>query len=215
MPWRGTRRRSAEVVRRAEAAGRREEADHLVAPRSRKRMLHHRQQLDVRVAHLLDVRDRGARRARGRSGSDCPPRARAPTSRGAPRRRDIGRSNHDVLRARALHPLLVAPLVVAARVTMDAVSGGTSNAEPEGIGLEQHLAVSRPDLELVAVRRRATPGTKISQTPLTPSDRIGCARPSQPLKSPTTLTRCALGAQTAKCTPAAPPIVIGCAPSLS
>ena len=44
-----------EVVGRAEAAGRREEADHLVAPRAGERMLHHRQQLDVREAHVLHV----------------------------------------------------------------------------------------------------------------------------------------------------------------
>ena len=42
---------------------------------------------------------------------------------------------------------------------------------------------------------------KISQTPDGTSRRIGCTRPSQPLKSPTTLTRWALGAHTAKCTP--------------
>ena len=36
--------------------GRREEAEHLVAPRSGERMLHHRQQLDVREAQLLHVR---------------------------------------------------------------------------------------------------------------------------------------------------------------
>ena len=41
-----------ELARRAEAAGRRIEAGHLVSPRSRERMLHHRQQLDVRVTHL-------------------------------------------------------------------------------------------------------------------------------------------------------------------
>ena len=43
---------------------------------------------------------------------------------------------------------------------------------------------------------------KISQTPTPPRRRIGLRRPSQPLKSPTTETRAALGAQTAKCTPA-------------
>ena len=41
----------AEVVRRAEAAGGRIEAHHLVAPRAAERMLHHRHQLEVRVAH--------------------------------------------------------------------------------------------------------------------------------------------------------------------
>ena len=44
-----------EVFGRAEPAGRREEAEHLVAPRSRKRMLHDRQQLDVREPELLHV----------------------------------------------------------------------------------------------------------------------------------------------------------------
>ena len=37
--------------------------------------------------------------------------------------------------------------------------------------------------------------------PELPRSRIGCARPSQPLKSPITLTRSALGAHTAKTTP--------------
>ena len=46
-----------EIFRRPEAAGRREEAGHLIAPRPGERMLEHGQQLDVRVSHLLDVRD--------------------------------------------------------------------------------------------------------------------------------------------------------------
>ena len=41
-----------EVVGSAVTAGRRKEPDHLIAPRSGKGMLHHRQQLDVREAHL-------------------------------------------------------------------------------------------------------------------------------------------------------------------
>ena len=44
---------------------------------------------------------------------------------------------------------------------------------------------------------------------------IWCTRPSQPLKSPTTLTLSALGAQTAKFTPATPSIAWSCAPSFS
>ena len=47
----------AEIVRRSEAAGRRVEPGDLITPRSREGVLHDRQQLDVRVAHLLDVRD--------------------------------------------------------------------------------------------------------------------------------------------------------------
>ncbi len=46
-----------EVVRRAEAAGGRVEAGHLVAPRLVGGMLGHWQQLDVAEAHLLDVGD--------------------------------------------------------------------------------------------------------------------------------------------------------------
>ena len=46
-----------------------------------------------------------------------------------------------------------------------------------------------------------TPGRNSSQTPLDPSDRIGCSRPSHELKSPTTETARALGAQTANAVP--------------
>ena len=46
-----------EVGGRAEAAGGGEIADRLIAPGAVEGMLHHRQQLDVRVAHLLDVGD--------------------------------------------------------------------------------------------------------------------------------------------------------------
>ena len=41
------------------------------------------------------------------------------------------------------------------------------------------------------------PGTNSSQTPLLPSERMGNARESQPLKSPAIRTPRALGAQTA------------------
>ena len=56
---------------------------------------------------------------------------------------------------------------------------------------------------------------KISQTPVSTRLRIVWRRPSQPLKSPTTETRRAFGAHTAKCTPAAPSCSIACAPSRS
>ena len=49
----------------------------------------------------------------------------------------------------------------------------------------------------------ATPGTNSSQTPAPPSDRMGWARPSQKLKSPTRRTPRAFGAQTANAVPAA------------
>jgi hypothetical protein len=50
-----------EVFGRAESRGRREEPEHLVAPRSGERVLHHRQQLEVREAHRLHVRHEAVR----------------------------------------------------------------------------------------------------------------------------------------------------------
>ena len=61
----------------------------------------------------------------------------------------------------------------------------------------------------------SAPGTNSSQSPDEPSERIGFSRPSQPLKSPTTLTEAAFGAQTANATPATPFSSRGCAPSRS
>ena len=51
-----------------------------------------------------------------------------------------------------------------------------------------------------------TPGTKISQMPEEPSDRMEVATPSQKLNSPTTRTARALGAHTAKAVPVVSPI---------
>jgi hypothetical protein len=51
--------------------------------------------------------------------------------------------------------------------------------------------------------------------PLAPSERIGFSRPSQELKSPTTDTDAAAGAQTANAVPVAPSISVTCAPRRS
>ena len=56
---------------------------------------------------------------------------------------------------------------------------------------------------------------KSSQIPDAPSDRIGCRRPSHELKSPTTDTARAFGAQTANAVPTVPSISRTCAPSRS
>ena len=80
-----------EILRRAEAARRREEADHLVAPRSGEGMLHHRQQLDVREAHVLHVRHQPlghlairVQRARRAIAASCRDALRRPTSAALP-----------------------------------------------------------------------------------------------------------------------------------
>src|SRR5262245_13537417 len=54
-----------EVIRRTEPARWGKEPEHLVSPRSREWMFHHRQQLDVREPHLLDVRDQPVRHLAG------------------------------------------------------------------------------------------------------------------------------------------------------
>ena len=51
----------AELVRSSEAAGRRVITRHLITPRTFERMLRDRQQLDVGVAHLEDVRQQRVR----------------------------------------------------------------------------------------------------------------------------------------------------------
>ena len=59
------------------------------------------------------------------------------------------------------------------------------------------------------------PGTNSSQTPEEEKRRMMWRRPSQVLKAPTTLTRRALGAQTANSTPGTPSRTQGWAPSFS
>ena len=103
----------------------------------------------------------------------------------------------------------------ASSTTIDAVLGRSSAAKATGSDFSgKQLPVRADDLELVLVARRGMPGTKISQKPL-PRTRMAWRRPSQKLKSPTTLTRRAFGANTTKATPSTPSSTIGCAPSLS
>ena len=85
---------------------------------------------------------------------------------------------------------------------MFAVRGGTSAAKPYG----SHFSTTCPPrcfTAILVLRARARcPGTNNSQTPLGMCLRIGWLRRSHMLKSPTTLTLSAFGAQTAKFTPA-------------
>ena len=55
-----------EILRRAEAARRREQRDRLIAPRAVERILGDRQQLDMGEAHIAHVGDQPLGRARGR-----------------------------------------------------------------------------------------------------------------------------------------------------
>ena len=133
-----------EVVRVAEARGRREVAGHLVAPRAAVRMLHHRQELDVREAEVLRV---GAE-LRG----ELAVVERLVVERAAPRAEmhlvDRHRAGVRLGAAATLDPLVVAPLVARAedarRVARRLLGG-----ERVRIGLEQQRAVARRDLEAV------------------------------------------------------------------
>ena len=80
----------AEVVGRAEARGRREVAGHLVAPGAGERMLHDRQQLDVREAEVGDVVGELVGELAVREGAVARRAGCAATSRGGPRRSRSG-----------------------------------------------------------------------------------------------------------------------------
>ena len=97
-----------EILRCAVAAGRREVSGGLIAPRTVKRMLHHRQQLDMREAHLATRSRRAGRRVRGSSAIVLRPVA---MTRDAPRRSHTGESNQ-LRRRRSRHPVIVVPIVV-------------------------------------------------------------------------------------------------------
>src|ERR1035437_6214237 len=82
----------------------------------------------------------------------------------------------------------------------DAVPGDFSASAAIGSALRRHEP-SGPQMSNLYLAPPAAPGMKISQTPDPPSERIGCACPSQKLKSPITRTPRAFGAQTAKAVP--------------
>ena len=174
--------------RRAVAAGRREEAGDLVAPRAAERVLQHRQQLDVREAHAPSRTARAARPARDRSASVARPRARGATSRGAPRRSTSAASNHAfaVRRARPSRRRR-ATRSPRRRHTIDAVAAALEVAAVR-IRLLQQRGRTRADLVLVALAVAEVGDEHLPDAAGT-SRRIGCTRPSHPLKSPITLTR--------------------------
>ena len=202
------------ALRVAEAGGRRIEPGRLVAPGRIVGMLGDRQELDMGEAHVDDIGDQlvgqlvpGQEPAvvaalpgagmhlvdRHRLAARDRPCARW---RDAPRRSirwPVGRRRDRGGRRAA---------VPSAKAKGSAFSG---RASPSGAD----------DLVFVGRARRRCRERRF------PRCRCRCAgastwrRPSQSLKSPTTETRCALGAQTAKCTPSAPSWSIRCAPSLS
>src|SRR5438445_11436285 len=84
--------------------------------------------------------------------------------------------------------------------TMEAVVGRRSAVNATGSDFNGSMRPSGPMISYLYFSPGRTPGTKISQKPL-PRTRMAWRRPSHELKSPTTLTRFAAGANTANATP--------------
>src|SRR5690348_9348372 len=72
--------------------------------------------------------------------------------------------------------------------TTDAVAGGISATAASGSAFSRHTP-SGPQIAYLYRVPSVTPGTNSSHTPDPPSERIGYARPSQPLKSDRKSTR--------------------------
>ena len=188
----------AEVVRRAEARRRRVVAGHLVAPRARERVLHDRHQLDVREAELERVVGELVGQLLVGQRAVALERVEAPGAE--VHLVDRHRRGVRLARAPPLQPGLVAPAV--RRLEDDRARARRQlGAQRERVGLEARRRRPRRGSRTCSARPRSASGTKSSQTPARPSERIGCARSSQALKSPTTLTARAAGAQTAKAVP--------------
>ena len=123
-------------------------------------------------------------------------RARAATSRRAPRRSRSARAAGRSCR-RALQPGVVAPLVARA-VDPRRRLGRHLGVEGERVGLQAQLRRRRRAPRTCRRRPRRPPGRARPRSPTSPARSSGCARPSQRFQSPTTETPRAFGAQTAK-----------------
>src|SRR3954447_12061361 len=106
---------------------------------------------------------------------------------------DIGRSNQLFADARAAIHLPSCQAYPARSWTIDAERGGISHENANGSALPRTWPVWVRTSNLYRSPTSRS-GTKISHTPLGSRLRITWTRPSHPLKSPTTLTRCAFGA---------------------
>ena len=198
-----------EFLRRAEQRVRRELAEQLIAPRSGERVVHDRHELDMGKAHARDIIDELVGELR--------PVERAAVGMAQPRPR-----MHLVDRDRRVGRLPFGPLGAPGfvrpaerrRVVDDRGRRRRRLGPPsDRIGLyRQQSRHRRRAARICRARRAPSRGTKISQTPAPCRSRIGWRRPSQLLKSPTTETRRAFGAQTAKRTPGTPSTIIACAP---
>ena len=185
-----------EVGRRAVPRGRREVASGLVAPRPVERMLHDREQLDVREPGLLHVLDQARR--------DLAVRAPAPVLAALPRT-EVELVDRD----RRVEP------VIARRGTASTARRATRSRDRRrpircAVAARPGTRTDRPSRPDIRCARRSrtcrprpatSPGTARSRCPNCPTGSSASAPRVQPLPAPSTDTRCALGAHTEKRTP--------------
>ena len=167
-----------EIVRPAEAARRRVVADRLVAPRAVERMLGDRQQLDVRVAHPLDV----VRELRRHLAVREPPSVLLGI---APPRAEVDLVDRHRVRARVARgargdPVGVVPLVAVelrdlrrglrANLGGEAVRVGLL-AESAAVGTDDAVLVERPGLH---AGNEPLPDTRL----VPPGERMGVGAPA-------------------------------------
>ena len=198
---------TGETLRRPEPRARREQAERLIAPRTAEWMLRHRHQLDMGEAHLADVGHQPlGQLIPGRNAS-----IRMEPRRGVhlvDRHRRVG-----IVTARALpHPRLVVP-DMRCRIGDDGRRGRRRFGRTrQRISLERQSPTVGPDDGKLVARAGPSRGMNSSHTPAGKRSRIGFRRGSHVLKSPTTETARAFGAQTANRTPCTPSIVTTLAP---
>ena len=101
----------------------------------------------------------------------------------------------------------------SSEATIEQLPGRSCMAKPYGSALRMLRPLRVRSSYLYSVPG-PTPGMNSSQIPDAPRVCMACRRPSQRLNGPTTLTRPAFGAHTAKRVPSSPSRVAGCAPSL-
>ena len=136
-----------------------------------------------------DVGARARRPARGRSASGCPRAVQPPRAEvDLVDRHRLASSGWRSARARSHSRVLVAPLVVAARTRPRRSAAGPRSPGAYGSAFSSSSPSGVEDLVLVARARLDARAGTAPRCPLEPSERIGCRRPSQELKSPTTLT---------------------------
>ena len=176
-----------EGLGRAEARGRREQAERLVAPRAAERMLGDRQQLDMGEAQLGDIGDQPLDR-RDPTASRVAVAGRAATSRDAPRRSRSARRAP----AAAARPAIQSSSRPAERLRRRRRPrrwpGGGSVCWRHRIGLLRQRAC-RPRRRCRTCSARPAPTPRHEQLPDARRDGAGAwdgAGASQALKSPTT-----------------------------